>query len=455
MQVTETQTDGLKREYKVVIEAKDIQAKVEDRLTEIGNTVQIPGFRPGKVPLQILKQRFGGSVMGEVLERAVNDSSNQAITERGLRPALQPQIEVTSFEEGGDLEYKIEMEVLPDIEPTDFAAIQLERIKITVPDSDVDEGLSHIAEQQKTTKALEEPRKAEQGDVLVIDFRGSVDGEELPGMAAEDHHLELGTNRFVEGFEDQLIGADKDEEREVRVTFPEDYVNDKLKGREAIFKVTVKDILASEPAAIDDDLAQAMGEENLESLRGKVRSQIESDYGMISRARLKRNLLDKLADSHDFPVPQGMVDAEFDAIWKQIEKDREEGQLDPEDEGKDEEALKGEYRDIAVRRVRLGLLLSEVGRLNEIDVAQDEVNRAMINEARKFPGQEREVLEFFQKTPQALANLRAPIFEDKVVDFIVDLADVNEREMTLEELRQEEAESDKGKDEEVSAGEAT
>ena len=316
MQVTETQTDGLKRAYKVVIEAKDIQEKVEDRLNEIGNTVQIPGFRPGKVPLQILKQRFGGSVMGEVLEKAVNDSSNQAITERGLRPALQPQIEVTSFEEGGDLEYKIEMEVLPEIEPTDFAALQLERIKIAVPVGDVEEGLAHIAEQQKTTKPLEEPRKAEQGDVLVIDFRGSVDGEELPGMAAEDHHLELGTNRFVEGFEDQLVGADKGEEREVRVTFPEDYVNDKLKGREAIFQVTIKDILASEPAAIDDDLAQALGEENLEALRGKIRSQIESDYGMISRARLKRNLLDKLAETHDFPVPQGMVDAEFEAIWK-------------------------------------------------------------------------------------------------------------------------------------------
>jgi trigger factor len=437
MQVTETQTDGLKHEYKVVIAASDISEKVAHRLKEVGQKVRLPGFRPGKVPVKILKQRFGASVMGEVLEQAVADSSNQAITERGLRPALQPKIEIVSFDEGKDLEYTMALEVLPDIKVMDFAQIELERLVVEVPEEEVQAVLEHLANSHKKTQALPKKRKARSGDVLVIDFRGSVDGEELPGMAGEGHHLELGSNRFVAGFEEQLIGIDTGEEREITVTFPEAYVNDKLAGKDAVFQVKVQDILETVPMEINDDLAVALGEDSLETLRAKVRQQVEQDYGQLTRARLKRALLDRLAEGHDFPAPTGMVDAEFDAIWKQLKEDHEQGRIDPEDEGKDEEALKAEYRTIAERRVRLGLLLSEVGRQNDIDVTQDEANRALMQEAQLHRGREREVFDLYQKSPEAMARLRAPIFEDKVVDFITALAKVTERQVTPKDLQEQ------------------
>ncbi len=437
MQVTETQTEGLKREFKVTVAAKDIDEKLEARLQEIGQQVSVPGFRPGKVPLPILKQRYGPSVMGEILEKAVQESSMQAMDERGLRPAMQPKIEVTAFDSGQDLEYTLAVELMPDIEVMDFSKVAVEKIKVEVPGEEVEEGLQRVAENYKKTEPLAAARKAESGDVLVIDFRGTVDGEELPGMAGEDHHLELGSNQFIQGFEDQLIGAEKDDQRQVKVTFPEEYVNEKLSGREADFDVTVKDILASVPHAIDETLAETLGESDLEAVRGRLRKQIEGEYGQLTRARLKRGILDQLSEAHDFSVPPGMVEIEFEAIWKQIEEDRNRGHSDPEDEGKLEDDLKAEYRTIAERRVRLGLLLSEVGRLNEIEVSPEEVNQALMQEARRYPGQERQVFEHFQKSPEAMANLRAPIFEDKVIDFITDLAEVTERAITPEQLREE------------------
>ncbi len=434
MQVTETQADGLKREYKVVITAAEIAEKVEHRLQEVGQQARLPGFRPGKVPLQVLKQRFGPSVMGEIVERAVNDSSNQTISERGLRPAVQPKIEIVSFDEGKDLEYTMAIEVLPEIKMMDFSEIAIERPKIAVEDAEIGQALEQIAASRKDTKALDKPRKSESGDVLVIDFQGTVDGEAFPGMAAEDHHLELGSNSFIAGFEDQLIGVDTGAQVDVKVTFPDAYMNDQLAGREAIFAVTVKDILQAVPAPIDDALATSLGEENLESLRGKVRQQIEQDYDELCRGHMKRALLDKLAEGHDFEVPAGMLDAEFETIWAQFEEARSQGRLDPDDVGKDDEALKEEYRTIAERRVRLGLLLAEVGRVNGIDVTQDEMNREMEKEIRRHPGREREVFEFFKNTPEAAARLRAPVFEDKVVDFITALAKVEDKTVTLEEL---------------------
>ncbi len=434
MQVTETETDGLRREYKVVIAASDIADKMKHRLEELGRDVKLPGFRPGKVPIQILKQRFGASVMGEVVERAVNDSSSQAINERGLRPAMRPKIEITAFDEGKDLEYTMAVEILPEISMMDFGDLEVERFVIDVDDKEVEQALERLAESQKETKPLDKLRKAKSGDVLVVDFRGTVDGEEFPGMAGEGHHLELGANRFVEGFEDQLIGADAGEDRTVTVTFPEGYANDQLSGKEAVFAVKVNEILQSVPRAIDDELAKAFGAEDLAGLKDRVRDQIRQDYEQFGRARMKRKLLDQLAEGHDFPVPPGMTEAEFEAIWKQLEEDREQGRLDPEDADKDEDTLKAEYKAIAERRVRLGLLLNEVGRLNDIDVSQDEMNRALMAEAQRHPGHEREVFEFYQKTPEAQANLRAPIFEDKVIDFIVALAKVTERTVTAEEL---------------------
>lgn len=438
MQVTEVSSEGLKRDFKVVIGAKEIGDKVEARLRELSSKVKIPGFRPGKAPLKLLKQRYGPSVMGEVLERAVTDSSAQALNERGLRPAVQPKIEIVSFDDGKDLEYSMAIELLPEIEPMDFSTIELERLKIAVPEEDVASALDRLASSRKESKPLEKPRKAQSGDILVMDFAGTVHGEALPGMAAEDHHLELGSNSFIEGFEDQLIGVDAGESREVKVTFPEAYGNEKLAGQPAVFQCTIKEIHEPVAVELDDEMAKSMGAENLEDLRSKVKERLGADYDGLSRMRMKREILDKLADAHDFGVPGSMVDLEFDAIWKQVEADREKGNVDPDDEGKEDEEVKEEYRVIAERRVRLGLLLSEVGRLNQIDVAQEEVNQALFQEAQRYPGQEQQVLEFYKSNPEALAQLRAPLFEDKVIDFIIDLAKVSEREVSPEELREEE-----------------
>ncbi|MEQ8357759.1 MAG: trigger factor [Kiloniellaceae bacterium] len=438
MQVTEVSSEGLKRDFKIVIEAKEISEKVENRLRELSVRVKIPGFRPGKAPIKLLKQRYGPSVMGEVLERAVTDSSAQALNERGLRPAVQPKIEIDSFDDGKDLEYSMAIELLPEIAPMDFSKIELERVKIAVPDEEVTSALTRLADSRKESKPLETPRPAQTGDVLVIDFKGTVHGEALPGMAGEDHHLELGSNSFIAGFEEQLIGAEVGDERTVNVTFPEGYGNEKLSGQPAVFECKVKEIRESVAAELTDELAKSMGAEGLDDLRDKVKERLGQDYDGLSRMRMKREILDQLAEGHDFEVPESMVDLEFDAIWHQVEQDREQGRIDPDDEGKDDEAVKVEYREIAERRVRLGLLLSEVGRMNQIEVAQDEVNRALFQEAQRHPGQEQQVVEYYQKNPEALAQLRAPIFEDKVIDFIIDLAKVSEREVSPDQLREEE-----------------
>ena len=438
MQVTEVSSEGLKRDFKVVIGAKEIGEKVEARLRELSGKVKVPGFRPGKAPIKLLKQRFGPSVMGEVLERAVTDSSAQALNERGLRPAVQPKIEIVSFDDGQDLEYSMAIELLPEIEPMDFSKIELERVKVMVPDEEVGAAIDRLAEARKESKPLETPRKSESGDILVIDFKGTVHGEALPGMAADDHHLELGSNSFIAGFEDQLIGVEVGETREVNVTFPEAYGNEKLAGQPAVFQCTVKEIREAVPAAVDDEMAKSMGAESLEDLRDKVKERLGADYDGLSRMRMKRKILDKLADTHDFGVPESMVELEFEAIWQQVEADRQRGNVDPDDEGKEDDDVKAEYREIAERRVRLGLLLSEVGRLNQIDVTQDEVNQALFREAQRRPGQEQQVLEFYRANPEAMAQLRAPLFEDKVVDFIVDLAQVTERELSPDQLREEE-----------------
>ncbi len=449
MQVTETNADNLKREFTVVVSSADIDAKIDSRLVELSTQVKLPGFRPGKVPMAMMKQRYGKNVMGEVLEALVNETSQEVISERSLRPAMQPKIEVTSFDEGKDLEYTIAFEIIPDVEPMDFAKLKLEKLSVDVPAEEVDDSLSRIAENHKTTNPLKKKRKAKTGDVVTIDFKGTVGGEALPGMAGDDFKLELGSGQFIPGFEEQVVGANIDDDLTVNVTFPEGYGNEKLSGQDAIFEVKVKEIEETAPAEIDDALAEKLGEENLEKLKERVAEQVKVEYDRIAHSHLKRNVLDQLAENHDFDVPESMVESEFDGIWKQIEADKEQGKLDEEDASKSEDELKEEYRAIAVRRVRLGLLLSEVGTKNEIDVTQEELNGALLQEARNYPGQEQAVFEFYQKNPQALSNLRAPVFEDKVVDYIVDLAEVTEKSISPEDLRKEieaeNAESDKKK----------
>jgi trigger factor len=437
MQVTETNTEGLRREFKVVVPAKEVEDKIHSRLNEIGRRVRLPGFRPGKVPLPLLKQRYGQSIIGEVVEQAVNDSSTKLMSERGLRAASQPQIEILSAAGEGDLEYKLAIELIPDIKPMDFAALKLERLVVEVPEKEIDEAIERAANRFRRSEPLAAPRPAKSGDVLVIDFVGRVDGAEFAGGSATGHHLELGSNSFIPGFEDQLVGASVGEHRDVTVTFPADYPNSELAGKTAVFGVDVKEIRELAPPEVNDELAKTLGADNVAALRNQFRQRIMDEYGQVTRARIKRQLLDALAEGHEFEVPPGLVDSEFNTIWTQIEADKTQGRLDPEDAGKSDEDLKKEYRDIAIRRVKLGLLLSEVGRLNNIQVANDELSRAILNEARRYPGQERKVIEYYQKSPQALIQLRAPLYEDKVVDFILELANVSDRKVSPEELTQE------------------
>lgn len=434
MQVTETKADGLKREFKVVVPAAQIEEKVQSRLEELGQTVRLPGFRPGKVPMALLRKKYAASVMGEVLEAAVNDGTREAITERGLRPAVQPKIEITSFEEGGDLEFTVDMETLPEVQTMDFSSIELERPKAEVDEGEIDKALQRIADQRKNTQAIAEKRPAQNGDVAVIDFTGKLNGEEFAGGKAERYQLTLGSGTFIPGFEDQIVGVEPGNDVVVKVKFPDDYGSEQLAGKDVEFDVKLHELHEVVPTPVDDELAKAVGLESLDALKQALREELGREYDAFSRNHVKRKLLDVLSEGHDFTVPQSMVDLEFDAIWKQIEQDKEAGRLDKSDEGKSDDELKAEYRKIAERRVRLGLLLSEVGSKNNVTITQEDVNRAIMNEARRFPGQEHLVIQYYQKNKDALESLRAPIYEDKVIDFILDQAKLTDKIVSADEL---------------------
>jgi trigger factor len=390
----------------------------------------MPGFRPGKVPMGLLKKQYGQALLGEALEQAVNQSTAKAIEDRGLKPALQPKVDLKEFAEGKDVEFEVALEVLPEIGKLDFSGIELERLKAQVPDKDVDDALQRIAKANREQKPVDPPRPAQKGDALKLDFVGSVDGVEFPGGKAEDYVLELGSGSFIPGFEDQLVGAEVGKPIDVKVTFPAEYGAKDLAGKEAVFTCTVKEIREFVEKPADDELAKKSNFENLEAMRKAVSDRIGQDYTQISRSMIKRQLLDKLAESHKFAVPEGLVESEFNAIWQRVEEAKKNGEKIEDDE----EKMRGEYRDIAERRVRLGLLLADVGRSNSIDVTPEELNQAVMREAMRYPGQERQVLEFYGKNAELKEQLRAPIFEEKTVDFILELAKVTEKPVTPEEL---------------------
>ena len=442
MQVSETLSEGLKREYTVVVEAADMEAKVTSRLTDLAKQAQMPGFRRGKVPVKLLRRTYGKQLLGEVLEQTVNETTTETIEKNELTPAMQPKIEVVSFDEGSDLEYTIQLEVMPEFEPMDFAAISLDKVVADVDDSQIDDRVKSIAEQFKEFTEAAEGQEAQNGDTVVIDFKGSIDGEEFDGGEAEEHSLELGSDSFIPGFEDQLIGARKGEKKAVTVNFPAAYQAEHLAGKEAEFAVTVREVKVPLPVTLDDALAEKLGLENLEALKTAVREQSEKDFAVVTRTKLKRELLDALANNHDFDLPPTLVESEFEQIWTQVEEDLKRQDKTIEDLDKQEDEAKAEYRDIAVRRVRLGLLLSKVGQENNLTVTQDEVNRAMAEHAQKFPGQEQKLFELYQSNPEMRAQLEAPIMEDKVVDFILEMAQVNESKVSVEELLAEDEEDE-------------
>lgn len=440
MQVTETLSEGLKREIKVVVEAEELGDRFSQRLDELKDKVRIKGFRPGKVPVAHLRRIYGRSVMAEIVQQTVNETSQRALSDRKEKPAFEPKVALSEDEKEieqvmdgkADLAYTLSFEVLPPIELSDLSKMTLTKEIAEVSDDDVQQGIEKLAESSIFYKKKDGP--AENGDQVTIDFVGKIDGETFDGGEAQDAPLVLGQNTFIPGFEDGLIGSQAGEERLLDVTFPEDYPADRLAGKPAVFEVKVKEVAAPQKAAIDDAFAKTMGLEDVEKLTEAVRNKIKDEYEQASRIKLKRILLDSLDEMHDVELPPTLVEQEFNAVWTKITEDLKRAEKTFEDEGTTEEKLRKVYQDLAERRVRLGLVLSEIGAENDIKVTEEEVKRTLMEQARQYPGQEQQVLEFYKNNPQAVAQLRAPIYEDKVVDFLLELATVEEKTVTAEQL---------------------
>jgi trigger factor len=445
MQVTETLSEGLKRAYTVVVPAADLESKRAARLANLSKTLTLPGFRPGKIPPAIVKQRFGTAVSAEVLEESVSEATKQVLSDRGLRPAQQPKVDVLSLDPTGaadkDLEFKVELELLPEIAAPDFAAIKLTRLKAEPDAESVDKALNDIAQRNRTLEEIPASelgdRGASAGEFLTVDFTGKMEGTEFPGGTGKDVEVEIGGGTFIPGFSEQLEGMKPGETRNIDVTFPAEYGVATLAGKPASFEVTAHKINRANVPSVDEELAKKLGFEDLAEMRDTVTKRFQSEYDQLSSLRLKRQLLDALAETVKFESPEGMVNQEFNQIWQRLESERQQGRLDEDDKDKDEETLRKDYRAIAERRVRLGLLLAEIGRINSITVQPDEMTRAMRAEAMRFPGQEQQVFEFFRQNPQATDTLRGPLFEEKVINFILELAQVEDQTVSLEELTKE------------------
>jgi trigger factor len=439
MQITQTISEDLHRQFTVTFPASELESRVTSRLEEMKPKMHLKGFRPGKAPISFLKKQYGKSLMGEIVEQAVNEGSQKAITDHQLKPALTPRIEpvgdVQQVVDGkADLQFTVTVDLMPTFETADVTKLEIERLTADITDADVEEALDRLAKQTRGYTARGEGEAAQLDDVVKIDFVGSVDGVEFEGGKGQDFDLTLGTGQFIPGFEEQLVGAKAGETRDVKVTFPAEYHSADLAGKDAVFVVTVKEVKAPESVAIDDALAQKMGLDSLGTLKERVRDQIKADFAAAARLHLKRRILDALDEVHDFPLPPAMVEGEFASIWAQVEEELKREGKTAADEGKTEDELKAEYRAIAERRVRLGLVLGKIGEMNGISITNDEVQRAIMARARQFQGNEQRVFEYYTKNPQAQAEIRAPLFEDKVVDFIAELAQIKDRKVDRETL---------------------
>ncbi len=432
MQVNEIKKDKFYREYEVVIPAAAVEQNVNERLQSIGQKVKIPGFRPGRVPIKILKQRYGKSIMGEVLENTVTRASHEVLQQKSDKPVLQPKLEITKYDDGQDLHFKMSYEIMPKLPDIDLTNIKLEKLVYDIPESDIEKGVKEIAQANKSYKSKAKTAKAQEGDVVKIDFEGFIDGKAFDGGAAKEHNLELGSGQFIPGFEEQLIGCKAGDNKTIKVTFPKDYHSESLAGKEAEFKVFVHEVLQPVQAKADDELAKKLGLENLEQLKEALAKRLREDYDKVARTKLKKQLFDILEEKYDFEVPEGMVSMEFDSIWKALQEAKKQGDDSIADKSEDE--LRKEYRAIAERRVRLGLILAEIGNKNNFQVNQDELSKAVMDRARMFPGQEAKIFEYYQKNPQQLDELRGPILEEKAVDYIISQAKLSEKKVTIEQL---------------------
>lgn len=442
MQVTETLSDGLKREFQVQVPAADLEARVSERLGELKDRVQLRGFRPGKVPVAHLKKIYGKAVMAETIEALIRELNAQIVSERGLKLAMEPKVTIPNEETevakvlGGqsDLAYTVALEILPKIELGDFKGIKLERQVAEVTDAQVEEALGRIAEQNRPFAPKGEGANVDKGDRVVIDFTGTLDGAPFEGGTGGDVGVNVGSGTFIPGFEDQLLGMAAGETRLVKVTFPANYMNAQLAGKEAEFNVTAKSVEAPGTVSVDDAFAKSLGLESLDKLKEAVKGRLQQEHAALSRQRLKRQLLDGLDEMHKFALPPTLAEDEFKNVWSAVEDDLKAQGRTFADENTTEEKAREEYRAIAERRVRLGLVLAEIGERNKITVPDEEISRAIVERARQVPGREQEVWDYYRKTPAAAASLRAPIFEEKVVDFLLELATITEKQVSREEL---------------------
>lgn len=440
MEITETVSDGLKREFKITVEASELKQKMAQRLDDLKGQVNLKGFRPGKVPVEHLRKVYGRSVMAEVLEQTISEGTQKAISDSKQRPALDPDIKVTEDKDemervisgDADLAYTISFEVLPEIEVTDLTKLKFEKPVAEVSSEDIDDGIKRIHEDAVTYEAKD--GKAGDGDQVTIDFVGKIDGKEFDGGKGEDAPVVIGKGMFIPGFEDGLKGAKAGDKKTVKCTFPDEYPAKELAGKKAEFDVTVKEVAAPALAELDDEFAKKLGMETMAALRDAVEARLKEDHETASQARLKRSLLDTLDKKHKFDLPPALVEREFNSVWEQVTSELERAGRTFEDEDTTEDKARKEYQDLAERRVRLGLILSDIGEKNQIKIADEEVSEAIMQRVQQFPGQEREVYEYYQKNPQAVAELRVPIFENKVVEHILGQADVKEKKVSVDEL---------------------
>ena len=442
MQVTETLSEGLKRAYDVVIPASDLASKLDNELNDIKGKVRINGFRPGKVPMSHLKRVYGRSVMADLVQKQIDAANKEIIEQRGLRLAMQPKIELSkeqaeieaALEAKGDLAFKVELEVLPQFDLGTFDDIALERPVADVTDEEIERFVQRMADGKRNYNDRPEGEGAESGDRVIVDFVGRIDGVEFEGGKGENIDVVIGSKSFIPGFEEALIGAKAGAALTIDAKFPDNYASSALAGKAAQFETTVKSVAKADELVIDDEFAKGLGFEGLEAMRKVIRDRLEADYARVSRERVKRRLLDELAKRYSFELPSGLVDQEFGQIWAQVEREQKAGGKSFEEENTTEEKARAEYRGIAERRVRLGLVLAEVGRSANVEITEDELTRALIERARAFPGQEQEVWNYYRSNQSALAELRAPIYEEKAVDHILSVAKVEDKKIAPEEL---------------------
>ncbi len=437
MQFTERRSEGLLRVYDVTVPAAELQQKLNAKIEEVRPRVRINGFRPGKVPASHIRKLYGPGMMQDIINEAVQSSTKESLERANARPAAQPDLAVKSNMEQvmagqADLQFELSLEIIPEFEPADLKSIKVTKPVAAVSDEQVDEALTELARNQRGFEEKAGP--AADGDAVIVDFVGRIDGEAFQGGSANDAQVVIGSKQFIPGFEEQLVGAKAGDERVLKVTFPDDYGAAELKGKAAEFETKVKAVRAPKAGELDDAWAAELGFDSLGALKEALRKRIENDHAAQSRAKAKRALFDQLDERHDFELPPRMVEAEFSQIWRQIEQDKAKGADDPADAGKSEDELKAEYRGIAERRVRLGLLLAEIGRRHKLEVSDQEVAQAIAQQARNFPGQERQIYEMYQRNPGMVANVRAPLYEEKVVDYVMELISVTNETVTREQL---------------------